>query len=122
MAYYRYDWDSDDINSQPAGFTKRWAAGSNSVFEIVANADAPKGKALRVTRQMSNERSLFAIDAPSADSGRDKFTLRGLIRIPDINAYSTTSGNGFWVVFRASGTSPNEYGYMGRTFRTTGEG
>lgn len=109
-AQYSEDWSGESIGStaKPAGWTERWDAG-NTLYEIVADADAPAGKALRFTSN-GNVRQLLSFDAIDTDANRDNIQQAILIKF---SAPSASSGPSLCA--RASGTSTTETGIIGQT-------
>lgn len=111
MTYYRYDFDADSIGSTtPTGFTKRWVT-AGATYEVVANANAPKGKALKITRS-SAMRSFISSDSPSSDVDRNIIKQRVLVKLPQLTDYVENSGYRMtWLTARASGVAASETGY-----------
>lgn len=110
MAQYWEDWSGFSVGSisgDPAGWTKRWDTAS-AALEIVSDAAAPSGKALRITKS-AGDRLLLSMNTVDSDANRAACEVRALIRLP---ASLADGNNIFGCAGRCSGNGTTETGYV----------
>lgn len=111
MAQYWEDWSGENVGAitVPVGWTRRWDT-ANASLSIIADAAAPAGKALRISKSVG-DRFLLSFDEVDSDANRAMCEVLALIRF---RSTSYVDGNNvFGCVGRASGTSTSETGYVG---------
>lgn len=115
MAQYWEDWSVESVGAitAPAGWTKRWAA-ANATLSIVSEAEAPAGKALRITKT-ATDRFLLTFDEVSSDANRANCEVRLLVRMTE-TVQLFDGLNVIGAVGRASGDSAAETGYIANAY------
>lgn len=110
MAQYWEYWADESIGAladAPAGWTRRWDS-AGATLAIVADASAPSGKALRITKT-AGDRFLLTMDAIDSDPNRANIEVLLLVRFPAtlIEGQNLVGATG-----RASGNGTTETGYV----------
>lgn len=106
MAQYWEDWSGSTIGQAPVGWTPRWDSGAT--YSVVADANGPAGRALKIDKASVN-RHVLSFDAVDSDANRATLKIRALVKAGPVQGLASTFVG---VVGRASGTSTTENGHV----------
>lgn len=88
MAQYWEAWSGSSLGGDPTGWTKRFSH-TTTTYEVREDAAGPAGRALRITKTGSAQRSLLSLDAVDSDADRAKVKIRALVRLVSDDSTST---------------------------------